>query len=93
MKLACLKLYILMLLFFFLVGIYYAGITEAAKNKGLAGGAIVLAKAQTARHHGFPQKRVRVSYGLISSQECTRWNFLRDGMVKFKSKDWNMPEK
>ncbi len=42
LKPACIGLYLLMLLFFFVVGLYYADITDAGKNQGLAGGAIVL---------------------------------------------------
>ena len=34
--------YILMLLVFFIIGLYFAGYIEAGKNQGLAGGAIVL---------------------------------------------------
>jgi hypothetical protein len=37
-----LLMYLLALLSFFFVGVSYAGITEAGKNQGLAGGAIVL---------------------------------------------------
>lgn len=41
-KPASLLLYLLSLLAFFFAGVYYAVITEAAKDQGLAGGAIVL---------------------------------------------------
>ncbi|MCW8979870.1 MAG: hypothetical protein OQJ83_00675 [Altibacter sp.] len=42
LKPACIGFYILMLITFFVVGLYYAGFIEAGKNQGLAGGAIVL---------------------------------------------------
>lgn len=41
-KPACLLFNILSLLVFFLLGLFYAGLTGAGKNQGLAGGAIVL---------------------------------------------------
>lgn len=42
LKPASLLFNFLSLLFFFMVGLYYAGFIEAGKNQGLAGGAIVL---------------------------------------------------
>ncbi|MCW9036923.1 hypothetical protein, partial [Altibacter sp.] len=42
LKPARIGFYILMLITFFVVGLYYAGFIEAGKNQGLAGGAIVL---------------------------------------------------
>lgn len=46
-------LYGLVLISFFFVGITYAGIVEAGKNQGLAGGAIVLGYGVTAACIGF----------------------------------------
>lgn len=42
LKPACLLLYLLSLLSFFIIGLWFAGWLEAGKNQGLAGGAIVL---------------------------------------------------
>ncbi|RFN57992.1 hypothetical protein [Marixanthomonas ophiurae] len=42
LKLANIAFYFLMLLVFFAIGLYVAGLLEAGKNQGLAGGAIVL---------------------------------------------------
>jgi hypothetical protein len=42
LKPACIGFYILMLLFFFVVGLYFAAAIDAGKGQGLAGGAIVL---------------------------------------------------
>ena len=41
-KPACLFLYLLTIIVFFFIGTFYVGISGAAKNQGLAGGAIVL---------------------------------------------------
>jgi hypothetical protein len=40
-KPACIGFYLLMLVTFFVLGLYYAGMIDAGKNQGLAGGAIV----------------------------------------------------
>jgi len=42
LKPANIAFYFLMLFFFFMVGMYVAGLLEVGKNQGLAGGAIVL---------------------------------------------------
>lgn len=42
LKPACIGFYILMLLSFFVLGLFFAGAIEAGKHQGLAGGAIVL---------------------------------------------------
>ncbi|KAA3618230.1 MAG: hypothetical protein DWP94_14645, partial [Flavobacterium sp.] len=42
LKPACIGFYFLMLLSFFIVGLFYAGAIDAGKNQGLAGGAIVV---------------------------------------------------
>lgn len=41
-KPAALLFYLLVILVFFFIGAFYAGISDAAKDQGLAGGAIVL---------------------------------------------------
>ncbi|RMA58806.1 hypothetical protein [Ulvibacter antarcticus] len=42
LKPACIGFYILMLLAFFIAGLFFAGWIDAGKNQGLAGGAIVV---------------------------------------------------